>query len=324
MDCIAASISACDSSITASTVPPSTWLPASTRISAMLPASGARNPVKDFHRVDHQQHVAGGHHVAFFYPDFVDHARQRRHERAGRDLLAAARETAAARPAPTRPADCRRKTCRPPGARRRSARRRRLSRRTCSGAADVAADIVERFAIDPQLQPVALEAIFDRDLAACGRESSRLLELRGIVSPAGGGMRAARWPRGVARPGAARAAATACNRSTCSSPSGAASAAGSCRTRKCVSVRPARKLGMLEHAHQQLAIGAQAVNLRAGQRVGQPPGRFGARGRVDDHLGQHRVVVRRDDSPLRRSPNRRAGPRPSGTRNRCSVPADGR
>jgi hypothetical protein len=46
-----------------------------------------------------------------------------------------------------------------------------------------------------------------------------------------------------------------------------------------------------QHAHQQVAVGGDAVQPGAGQGAGQPGRRLLAGGAVRDHLRQHRVVV---------------------------------
>ena len=56
--------------------------------------------------------------------------------------------------------------------------------------------------------------------------------------------------------------------------------------------------GMAEHAHEQVAVGAQTVDPGAGERAGQDRARLGPRRRPGDHLGQHRVVVHADDGAV--------------------------
>ena len=54
------------------------------------------------------------------------------------------------------------------------------------------------------------------------------------------------------------------------------------------------ELVVVEDGDEQVAVGDEAVDLRAGERRGQPPGRLRPRGRPGDDLGEHRVVVRAD------------------------------
>ncbi len=57
---------------------------------------------------------------------------------------------------------------------------------------------------------------------------------------------------------------------------------------------PGQVLRAAQDADQQVTVGRDPVQPRAGQRVGQPAGGGGAGGGVRDDLGDHRVVVRRD------------------------------
>ena len=170
-------------------------------------------------------------------------------------------------------------------------------RRTCSGVAASQRTSAESLAVDPQLQAVAVEAVFDGDLAAAPAKARLLRAARDCCAS-----RRARGqhlrPRGVARPARPAPRRRRAIARPASSASGAASAAGSWRIEKMRVGLAGEKLGMPQDAHQQLAIGAQAVDLRPRQRMAQPPGRFGPRRGVDDDLGQHRIVVRRDHGRL--------------------------
>ena len=54
------------------------------------------------------------------------------------------------------------------------------------------------------------------------------------------------------------------------------------------------EVGMGEHTDEEVAVGAQAVDLGSGQRFGEESGGGGPGGCPADDLGEHRVIVDRD------------------------------
>ena len=77
---------------------------------------------------------------------------------------------------------------------------------------------------------------------------------------------------------------------------------------------------MPQHIHQQVAVGAHAVDAGAGQRVGEHPGGLTTGRRVRDDLGDHRVVEHDTTEPSTMPVSRRTF---AGTSKRCTVPACG-
>ena len=149
-----------------------------------------------------------------------------------------------------------------------------------------------------QLQAVALEAVFDRDLAVARRGSGPAATAtdccasrRATCASTLASRRRWAW-RGQGRGGRVQPLGVLVGQRRGQRGRIVPHRENACRS------GPRRNSGCSSVAHQQLAIGAQPVNLRPRQRVAQPPGRFGARGSVDDDLGQHRIVVRRDDGRL--------------------------
>ena len=78
------------------------------------------------------------------------------------------------------------------------------------------------------------------------------------------------------------------------------------RGRRC-STSPGQERLVAQDRDQQVAVGDHAVDPGLGERVGEPAGGLLAGRRPGDHLGEHRVVVRRDLVAATRSRSRAGG-----------------